>query len=1067
METPAAFPPTSPVFRRALLLEIGRVLERLAEILDRLRIPERHEAYLQSIGADGDGSGAAVFEFEIDVPWDFTSSPEHPVGLPAFGSALMPPNSWRLGSGGIEPIDLSALPPSADAPTPEAPEEPERLTKQIVEIIRGGGGDGLARFSTLVSASHFTRHLVGDRPEWRGLAVDTDSNGNRYLLRPDLRAWLDRTARLPSSGTVEKIMPKLEAAVAEIAPTPDAGHRPWVEELRDRFRTLREKAVETIVSGFVAGLGHSASDDFPVGFGEPLVELLDSEIPEIPKPVFRCGEKDGMAAIVFGPCVLDGERERAYFTVGASALVFDGENTVGREATREELPAVVAALRELAAAYRPKGVEILGPLPAARDPEPRRPTRPSILLDVRSRMDPETVKLATFAVQGALPRQWRKARRWEEAEEEKIETILREHGDAAFEKTEDRGALLTRKRGRPALMERERNLLTVELGTRGGFIRTEEDGEWLVRALRVGAGFVTVALSWFHSAEKLISDKREAWAKELRSTLDRAGSQKRLAFDELSDDEKGRIERLLEHIGTLEDARHLLDAVLRRAFATGAKVVDIPARELRVLLGCDGPDGRGNERIRRGFAALEHLSFKVVHKALKGSASGRFQGRFVSCHGFFAAGSGAHSDGIFVVELAGVVPGVATLLDASLRGKTSLGRDTASAALESSARSPATERSIELLTGTKAEEPRLRRRRKKGERPARAVSTITPWRKRALCETIFEERAFDFVESNLTTSLAPDVLGRPKRERKLAATTDGLRAYDRTWCPLLGDGRWVGVLGTHRRSPETGWTLKGRETHATSTGGRKPAGLIDQVGRAYPSGSAHSERRREALATLDDFAGLLGRLGGVLVGVKSRRGEPRRPEAWEWISLEEGRGLSTKELVAVRWYLFLPEEWARRADRIMEDKQAERVARGEGERPVFVTRSPSDYLAAAEADGIRWRNKPGEIEELETWPADGRDRPAPDVRPLGDRLAEKIEASGMRKGDVAKAFGVSGPSLTRWLRPLADRDEKKGSGVPAALAGLVERWIDGGSLPTEEELEAVSARHGKTRRGSV
>jgi hypothetical protein len=1043
MEIPAALPASSPVYRRGLLLEVGRVLERLAETLERLTFPERHEAYLESIGADGEGGGAAVFDFEIDVPWDFTSSPEHPVGRPAFGSALLPPNSWRLGSGGLEPIDLSALPTSTDAPLPPGAEE--RLERRLADLIREGLGEGLARFTSLVSASHFTRRLVGDRPEWRGLPIEVDTKGDRYLLRPDLREWLDRTIPTPES-------------MARLVP----GSGPWMVD-----PTIRTRAVEIIAAGFVAGLGHSASANFPVGFGEPLVDLLDSEIPEIPKPVFRFDEKEGMVAILFGPCVLDGERERAYFTVGASALIFDGDDTVGRGATREELPGVVAALRELAAAYRPSGAEIFGPPPASRYPEPRRPARPSILLDVRSRMDPETVKLATFAVQGALPRQWRKARRWEEAEEEKIETILREHGDAAFEKTEDRGALLTRRRGRPALMERERNLLTVELGTRGGFIRTDEDGEWLVRALRVGAGFVTVALSWFHSAEKLISDKREAWAKELRSTLDRAGSQKRLAFDELSDDEKGRIERLLEHIGTLEDARHLLDAVLRRAFATGAKVVDIPARELRVLLGCDGPDGRGNERIRRGFAALEHLSFKVVHKALKGSASGRFQGRFVSWHGFFAAGSGAHSDGIFVVELAGVVPGVATLLDASLRGKTSLGRDTASAALESSARSPATERSIELLTGTKAEEPRLRRKRGKGERPARAVSTITPWRKRALCETIFEERAFDFFESNLTTSLAPDVLGRPKRERKLAATTDGLRAYDRTWCPLLGDGRWVGVLGTHRRSPETGWTLKGRETHATSTGGRKPAGLIDQVGRAYPSGSAHSERRREALATLDDFAGLLGRLGGVLVGVKSRRGEPRRPEAWEWISLEEGRGLSTKELVSVRWYLFLPEEWARRADTIMEEKQAERVARGEGERPVFVTRSPSDYLAAAEADGIRWRNKPGEIEELETWPADGRERPAPDVRPLGDRLAEKIEASGMRKGDVAKAFGVSGPSLTRWLRPLADRDEKKGSGVPAALAGLVERWIEGGSLPTGEELEAVSARHGKPRRGSV
>jgi hypothetical protein len=82
-------------------------------------------------------------------------------------------------------------------------------------------------------------------------------------------------------------------------------------------------------------------------------------------------------------------------------------------------------------------------------------------------------------------------------------------------------------------------------------------------------------------------------------------------------------------------------------------------------------------------------------------------------------------------------------------------------------------------------------------------------------------------------------------------------------------------------------------------------------------------------------------------------------------------------------------------------------------------------------------------------------------------FGERIEAAGLKKGDVAKAFGVSPASLSRWLRPLAARDEKKGSGVPAALAGLVERWIEGGPLPTAEELEAVSSRRGRPRESGV
>ena len=83
------------------------------------------------------------------------------------------------------------------------------------------------------------------------------------------------------------------------------------------------------------------------------------------------------------------------------------------------------------------------------------------------------------------------------------------------------------------------------------------------------------------------------------------------------------------------------------------------------------------------------------------------------------------------------------------------------------------------------------------------------------------------------------------------------------------------------------------------------------------------------------------------------------------------------------------------------------------------------------------------------------------------RLASSLVKAGLRKGEVAKAFGVSPASLSRWLRPLAARDEHKGSGVPAALADLVERWIEGGPLPTAEELEAVSSRRGKARGSTV
>lgn len=1031
-ESRVGFSPENPVYVRAIAAEAGRALERLADAF----------AGLAEAGEPAAGS-SPVFELHVEIPWDFAPRPSHPVGRPAYGQAYLPHNVEAASGGGIlPPIDLS------DVPSVGEECDREEGQRRIEEVVRAGRGDGVARFGALTSASHLTLELAGDRPEWRDLPVDLDSHGRRFALRMDLREWLDRH------------IPHPESAAAGLV-GPEEG---WET-------TCRERAVDTISAGFVLGFGHAAPEDLPAFLGEPLLELLDGEIPTLPKPAFAVGEKKALALVQFGPCVLDGAAERAYFTLGASVLLFDEDPAsegVGRSPTAEEIPVVVAALRELARAYRPSE-SIFDPAPPAEPPAPpaRRAKAPSLLLDVRARMDPETVKLSSFAVEGTLPRRWRKARRWEDAEEERVAEILRQHGDAAFEKTDSRSALLTRRRGAAVLVERERNRLETDLGSRGGFIRSDSDGEWLVRALRVGAGFVTVGISWFRSAERLISERREEWAKDFRSRLaERA--QRRLAFDELSDDEKEKLEQVLEHIGTLEDARRILDLVLRRAFATGAKVVDFPAHELRLLLECDGPEDRGNERIRRGLAALEELSFKVVHKAIKGTPSARFQGRFVATHWYFAAGEGARSDGVFVVELASPVPGVAALLSEASRGRSALGRQAARAALESATHPTATERSLELLAGEKIDDgPRLRRRRTKGERPAKALSTLGPYRKRAVCRTIHEERAFDFLEGNLTTSLAPDLLGRKKRERKETGTHEGLRVYSREWCPLLGDGEWVAALGTHRRSPESGWTLAGRGTASTKTGGGRPAGLIDHVGREYPGGSAHAGRRESALAALADFAAVLEPFGGVLVGVRDRKGRPRRPAEWAWVSLEEARELSTKELVGIRWYPFLPADWTRRGDELIEERQAARVARGEGERAVFVTRDPADYLAAAERDGVAWRHRPGEIEDLETWPADGRERPGGDVRPLGDRLAERIAAAGMKKGEVAAAFGVSPASLSRWLRPLAARDEKKGSGVPAALAGLVERWIEGGPLPTAEELEAVSSRRGKPRESGV
>jgi hypothetical protein len=1017
--------------------EAANVLEKLASTLEKL--------FAEHPGPDWDSGewiGVPVFELDLELPWNFDPEghPEFPFGRPVIVSDLGRKTLDR----GFEWVRGPAVPaafPGVEGIGFLAYAVHDRTTAELIAERRVRIED---RWRILSTVTRGVARVEGETEEFPGRTyLVQNSTGERFVIPKELRAFLD-----------ERISP-------------------------DEDDPERLAAVDAITGGYILGLGRW-SPLLPVVIGEELEDLLAEDIPDlgdVPEPVFTIDEKKTGAAIIrFAPLELIPSALRASFKIEAGVVVFEGKGAeIRRSPNRAEIATVTRELRRLAAVYRPEAeaAPVFQPAsappraatPAAPPPSPvPRSKPPTWLLDVRSRMDPETVRLNSFAVAGSLPRKWRRARVWEEAVGEEIEKILRTHGDDAFEKTDHRPALLTKRSGKTALTPSAEIELMVNLGSRGGFIQRDKDGEWLVRALRVGAGWVTVGVSWYRSVERLISDRRERRADELKSRLEEAGGQRKLSFADLSPEDRRGVEAVLEHLGTLDDARTLLDAVLRKAFSQGASVVDIPAQELRTLLRCDNPGGRGNERIRRGFAALEELSFKVQNRALKGVPNGKFQGRFVASHGYFEGGSGAHSDGIFVVELSSVVPGVAGLLNEAETGRRHTSEPKAREAL--TATGTATERSIGLLTGEQPEK-RLRQRRKRGERPAKALSTVGPWRKRALCRSIHEERAFDFLEANLTTSLAADKLRRTKREKKRLATPDGLRIYDREWCPILPPGEWVGVLGTHRRNPEAGWRLAGKAAPATGTGGQRPSGLIDQLGRAYPSGGAREERRRAEIDTLRDFAGVLERVGGILVGVQASGGIRPKPASWAWISLDEALELPAKELPRIRWFPFLPVDWQRRADVIVETDQAERVARGEAERPIRVSRSPDEYLAAAEAAGVQWKHRPGDLEPLETWADDGRSPAPPEARPLGERLEERIAETGIRKGDLARAFGVSPATVSRWIRPIGERETKRGSGVPVALSGLVERWVDGGSLPSEEELEAVAARNGRPRRESV
>jgi len=226
----------------------------------------------------------------------------------------------------------------------------------------------------------------------------------------------------------------------------------------------------------------------------------------------------------------------------------------------------------------------------------------------------------------------------------------------------------------------------------------------------------------------------------------------------------------------------------------------------------------------------------------------------------------------------------------------------------------------------------------------------------------------------------------------------------------------------------------------TKTGGGHAGGLLSHLGLPYPPGSSGAVRRASLRTALEDLRFVVEEVLGGLVAAR-----------WDgkWLTLADARKLPESDLARkVKFYPFLPVNLAGKVAQIIEAHHAARVEKGEGtirwkvnstsQAPVLVPEVMTDGAGAS-----------GEPEVM------GLER-----APLWIRLRVARAERKLSQAKVAALFGVTQQALARWEAE-EDADRKP---IPAELAHLVQRWVETGTPPTEEELASRRTRRTGGRR---
>ncbi len=878
---------------------------------------------------------------------------------------------------------------------------------------------------TMAAFHHLTNRVV----EVRGSALTTPGGPRSYVIPRDLADRLDQltgTRTVPRAGAqgTPEAMEERRRLVDELAAPFSIG--PFEVEALVAEATAQAEALTEEELAEVAKDARPLTDEewATIEESNAAFDELRSERPDVPPLMFTVtssshGPISGFVSALVYPLVVDVDERRAWYPLGVGLTFTEGHP---RDLSAEDLAAFWDELTRLDGPFAPDDLVQKSETPErstkATGPQagPTEPRTARLLLQEKTRIDAKAAQVVGFLDRATFPRKWSHVRKWEDLVQAEVAGLQKKHGEAAFEDVPGvRGPLLERswtaagvelvkltKKATGDLVDRE--------GRRGfRAVYTDADKvprEYLVKRFRAGSAYLEVRLSWYGGTWRLSDDARKAEGARLKEARQEAEG---LLFEDLRAEEQSRIDNGLRHLGTLGDARDVMDYVLGVFGAWGENPLRVPARELRILLECE-QDENGHSRVEGALRALQEIRFAVKAAGAGPDISGHAFGAFLDTVRYEGRGPGKHTDGDFYLSLSETAIGCLHVFRraASLKAARQVFLYDWSAKLEKEAR-----KELNFLQGHK----------------------LAPLYDRAKGFTPAQRLLHRWLAANLTRRKDATAKGRKTHQVHHAATdANEPRVYGADFCPFLEQGRrYHAALGQFSRNAETGRTLKGRPQARTATGGAKQGGLLEVLGYALPPGRADAGRTTVAVDALKDLRAVVEEaLGGVVAG--KHRGH--------WLKLEDAAGLRVDELLEeVTWSLFLPDDWEARVARDIEDHHAGRHERGETDRPVRVTTDRAAYEKALEDRG----EAVGGVGLVE----------------LRQRLHATRKARKLSQAEVGRAFGVSQAVVANWERG----PERKGRAIPEDLRHLVLRWIETSEGPTEAELVTLAARRrgGKAR----
>lgn len=608
-----------------------------------------------------------------------------------------------------------------------------------------------------------------------------------------------------------------------------------------------------------------------------------------------------------------------------------------------------------------------------------------------------------------LPNSWSSVRRWDDIKAAEIENLLKTEGEKSPKlKTLYRpdGSFIYDLRA-----EYERELKTHH-SIKGGFIDQDEfkREEYLVRAFEVGGGVIEIGLSWHGMAGPFAQD----WVETLKQA-DPLAVQMR--FDDTDESVRNRINAKMEEIRIYEQGRRVMEMILGQVGRQARNPIEIPAEAFRVLLWpflarSNAWPKNWKRDVEGILEALRTVNFKYdAHKV--SNFKGKGMGSFIGEWHYIPRGKGSHGNGVYVID---VQRGFFGCLEIFIGGLTRLpsGRDA-------------------FLLDFQREVSQDERATWGWDGKGNPVDTFTvvdanrPFVTAALDFTPQQENLLRWMDSEMTLRRDPvHSNGHTHRVPPSHRTAKELRLYTRTFCPLIpADTEYAGALGHFPRNPEVGFTLAGAK-RGSQQGGK---GILQQMGYSLPP--TRLQRRHHTIvqkALLDIKQVVEHHLGGSVVGMIGER----------WLSYEQFTNLAIEELLhKLRLYCFVPPDYNQR----LLDQWENTVGFAAIHDP---ERAQSEYWGNAVPSSARLLSTSAENS----------------IVPLHIRLYDTMKQRGLRQQDVGAIFGVSGVSVSYWLKGV-EPDKKgivRGRPVPEELSPLVWRWIENEIPPSPKELALLKSR---------